>query len=119
MGGHVAELRGRAGRRDGSVQGQADRRDGNVITMKRPAQRPDWMDKAAYERVPEELTVRELRLKVTQAGFRVRTMVLVTTLLDAQLYDKQELARAFRFRRHVELDPSQAQGKPFARSNRP
>lgn len=79
-------------------------RDDHVITLKRPAQRPDWMDKAAYERMPENLTVRELRLQVTQRGFRVRTLVLVTTLLDAQLYDKQELGRAFRFRWHVELD---------------
>ena len=30
--------------------------------------------------------------------------MLVTTLLDEQLYGKQELARAFRFRWHVELD---------------
>lgn len=79
-------------------------RDDHVITVERPAQRPEWMSKAEYARMPEELIVRELRLQVTQAGFRVRTMVLVTTLLDAQLYNKQELARAFRFRWHVELD---------------
>jgi len=78
--------------------------DDHVIVMKKPAQRPDWMSKAAYARMPEELTVREVRIQVVQRGFRVRTLVLVTTLLDAQLYNKQELARAFRFRWHVELD---------------
>jgi hypothetical protein len=76
----------------------------HVITMKKPAQRPEWMNQAAYEQMPEELTVRELRIGVCQRGFRVRSLVLVTTLLDAQLYNKQELARAFRFRWHVELD---------------
>ena len=76
----------------------------HVITMKRPAKRPDWMDKAAYEKIPEELVVREVRLRVYQRGFRVRTLVLVTTLLDEQLYSKEELARAFRFRWNVELD---------------
>ena len=54
--------------------------------------------------MPEELVVREVRLRVYQRGFRVRTLVLVTTLLDEQLYSKDELARAFRFRWHVELD---------------
>lgn len=78
--------------------------DDHVITLPRPAQRPDWMDPAAYEQMPEELTVRELRLQVCQPGFRVKTLVLVTTLLDAQVYSKPELARAFRFRWHVELD---------------
>ena len=76
----------------------------HVITMKRPAQRPEWMDEAGYEQMPEELIVREVRLRVYQRGFRVRTLVLVTTLLDEQLYSKDELARAFRFRWHVELD---------------
>jgi hypothetical protein len=78
--------------------------DDHVIVMEKPDQRPDWMDEAAYEQMPEDLTVREVRIRVTQRGFRVRMLVLVTTLLDAQLYNKQEIARAFRFRWHVELD---------------
>jgi Transposase DDE domain len=76
----------------------------HVITMTRPSRRPDWMDPAAYERMPQELSVREVRVRVCQRGFRVRALVLVTTLLDAQLYNKQEIARAFRMRWHVELD---------------
>jgi Transposase DDE domain len=76
----------------------------HVITMDRPAQRPEWMEAATYGRMPATLTVRELRLRVCQRGFRVRNLMLVTTLLDAQLYNKQELAGAFRLRWHVELD---------------
>jgi hypothetical protein len=78
-------------------------REDHVITMKR-SPRPDWMDEAAYAQIPESMEVRELRLRVRQRGFRVRILVLVTTLLDEQLYDKEELARAFRCRWHVELD---------------
>jgi hypothetical protein len=78
--------------------------DDHVITLYKPSQRPDWMDKATYRQMPATLSVREVRLRVWRRGFRVRTLVLVTTLLDAQLYNKQELARAFRFRWHVELD---------------
>ncbi len=79
-------------------------KDDHLITLTRPRARADWMDQASYARMPEQLTVREVRVRVTQAGFRVRQMVLVTTLLDAQLYNRQEIAQAFRLRWHAELD---------------
>ena len=53
------------------------------MSWTRPA-RPDWMDEATYAQIPEELTVRELRVTVDQPGFRVNELVLVTTLLDAE-----------------------------------
>jgi hypothetical protein len=62
------------------------------------------MDPSAFAEMPQTLTVREVRVRVCQRGFRVRTLMLVTTLLDAQLYSKQELAEAFRCRWYVELD---------------
>jgi len=76
----------------------------HLITLIRPIQPPDWMDPSAFAEMPQTLTVREVRLRVCQRGFRVRTLVLVTTLIDAQLYSKQELAEAFRCRWYVELD---------------
>ena len=33
-------------------------------------QRPDWLDEAAYRRLPASLQVREVRVRVGQAGFR-------------------------------------------------
>ena len=41
---------------------------------------------------------------VYQRGFRTRRLLLVTTLLDAPLYSREELAKAYRARWHVELD---------------
>ena len=76
----------------------------HLITLVRPIQPPDWMDPSAFAEMPQTLTVREVRVRVCQRGFRVRTLMLVTTLLDAQLYSKQELAEAFRCRWYVELD---------------
>jgi hypothetical protein len=84
--------------------GQRLGHDDHLITLIRPPQRPDWMEQAEYEQIPKELLVREVRVRVGQRGFRVRSLVLVTTLLDAQLYKKQEIAAAFRLRWHVELD---------------
>lgn len=84
--------------------GQRLGKDDHLITLSRPPGRPDWMDEATFAQMPEQLTVREVRVRVTQAGFRVRQLVLVTTLLDAALYSKQEIAEAFRLRWHAELD---------------
>jgi hypothetical protein len=79
-------------------------RDDHLITLQKPQQRPEWMAPALYRRLPEQMTVREVRVRVYQRGFRVKSLVLVTTLVDAQLYNKQEIAEAFRQRWHVELD---------------
>ena len=62
------------------------------------------MDKATYEQMPTEMKVRELRFKVEQPGFRVDEMVLVTTMVDAERYSKEELADLFLKRWHIELD---------------
>lgn len=75
----------------------------HVVSWSKPA-RPDWMDEATYAQIPEELTVRELRVTVDQPGFRVNELVLVTTLLDAGSYSKQEIARLFLQRWNIELD---------------
>jgi hypothetical protein len=48
----------------------------------RPA-RPDWMSPSDYAQVPELLVVRELWVRVAEPGFRVRGLVIVTTLTDA------------------------------------
>jgi CTP synthase (UTP-ammonia lyase) len=39
-----------------------------------------------------------------QLRLRVKTLVLVTTLLDAELYSREDIAETFRHRWHVELD---------------
>jgi len=75
----------------------------HVVSWSRPA-RPDWMDEATYAQIPEGLKVRELRVTVDQPGFRVNELVLVTTLLDAEAYGKQEVAQLFLQRWNIELD---------------
>ena len=75
----------------------------HIVTWRRPA-RPDWMDEETYAEIPETLTLRELRFKVTQPGYRVNEIVLVTTLLDAVEYTKDEIADLFLQRWNAELD---------------
>jgi hypothetical protein len=75
----------------------------HVVSWTKP-ERPEWMDEETYAQIPEELTVRELRITVDQPGFRVNELVLVTTLLDAEIFPKQEVAQLFLQRWNIELD---------------
>lgn len=84
-------------------RGQRLSRYDHVVSWSKP-HRPAWMNRTLYNRLPETLRLRETRVEVTQKGFRCRHLCLVTTLLDAQLYSRAELAMAFRCRWHAELD---------------
>jgi Transposase DDE domain len=75
----------------------------HVVRWTKPP-RPEWMDEALYAQLPEELVIRELRVKVERAGFRVEELVLVTTLLDSQEYTKEEVADLYLKRWNIELD---------------
>jgi Transposase DDE domain len=75
----------------------------HVVTWPKPP-RPDWMDEETYAQMPDELTVRELHVRVDQPGFRVNELVLVTTMLDGEAYAKEELADLFLQRWNIELD---------------
>ncbi len=62
------------------------------------------LDREAYHALPDFITVRETRVRVRQPGFRVREVVVVTTLLDPRQATKEELATLYRARWHNELD---------------
>jgi hypothetical protein len=61
----------------------------------------DWK---AYRALPDAVTVREARVRVMQPGFRTRSVVVVTTLLDPEQTTKEELAELYRARWNNELD---------------
>src|SRR5262249_55177666 len=48
--------------------------------------------------------VREARVRVAQPGFRTRSIVVVTTLLDPEQTTREDLAALYRARWNVELD---------------
>jgi hypothetical protein len=73
-----------------------------VVAWLKPEERPDWMTAEQYASLPEELIVRELRYRTGRAGFRVRQVTLVTTLVDGELYPLEELAELYRKRWEVE-----------------
>ena len=66
--------------------------------------RPAWMSAETYASLPMGLTLREVRVRVTQKGFRTKQLVVVTTLLDAEEYSTEEIAELYRRRWDAELD---------------
>jgi Transposase DDE domain len=77
-------------------------KEDHIVTWVRP-DRPDWMDEGTYESVPEGLEVRVVRIRVAIRGFRTRVLDVVTTLLDADIYTKKDLASLYRRRWEAEL----------------
>ena len=66
--------------------------------------KPRSLDRQTYEALPDFLMVRECRVRVEQPGFRVRSLIIATTLLGADEYTKDDLATLYRARWQAELD---------------
>jgi Transposase DDE domain len=75
----------------------------HVVSWDKP-KRPEWMDQALHDQLPDRLQVRELRVRVSRPGYRVDELVLVTTMLDPLEYTKDELAMLYFERWNIELD---------------
>jgi len=88
-----ADLRG------GLRLGKKDR----LVVWHKPQLKPRYLPKTLWRRVPEELTVRVLRVKAHIPGFRTQTVTLATTLSDADAYPAEELAALYLRRWRIEL----------------
>jgi HAMP domain-containing protein len=79
-------------------------RDDHIVVWTKPKEIPDWMSRAEYEAMPDQLTIRETRVRVKDKTKRVRKLVIVTTLTEPRTYPARELGGLFRQRWHAELD---------------
>jgi hypothetical protein len=84
--------------RKGKRLGQED----HLVQVAKP-RRPEWMSEDEYAGLPDALTLREVRVRVAQPGFRTQVLVVVTTLLDAERYPADEIAKLYRRRWQAEL----------------
>lgn len=74
----------------------------HLVAWPKP-QRPEWMDQQTYDSLPQELVVREIEVQVNIPGFRVQSLVVVSSLLDQNDCAKSDLAALYRQRWLVEL----------------
>ena len=89
---------------------QADFRRGNrlgkgdhIVQWHKPT-KPRSIDRETYDALPESLTIREICVRIEQAGFRTKILVIATTLLNADEFTKDDLAQLYRARWNAELD---------------
>lgn len=75
-----------------------------IVSYPKPSQRPYWMTVEEYDAAPEFIFVRHLRYQVTQPGFRTRTIVVATTMLNNSAYTVDDIANLYRQRWQVEID---------------
>lgn len=76
----------------------------HLIVWHRPVQRPEWMDEETYQSLPETLTLREIKYSITEPGFRTKSIIVITTLTDAQEFSAEEIAELYGYRWNAELD---------------
>ncbi len=75
----------------------------HLITWDRP-KRPPWMSEALYMRIPETLTLREIRFDLTDTECRTKEITVITTLTDPEAYSAEDIANLYGLRWNVELD---------------
>jgi hypothetical protein len=78
-------------------------KDDHLIVWRKD-RRPAWMTPEEYAELPEELTLREVRVRVTQRGFRTKKVIVVTTLIDPEQYPAEAIAQLYRRRWQAELN---------------
>lgn len=85
--------------RSGKALGRGER----LVTWTKPAQRSSVWSALEFAALPDRLVLRMINLEVAAAGFRTRRVILVTTLLDKELYPAEELRALYGQRWSVEL----------------
>lgn len=78
--------------------------DDQVIEIVKPHNRSPWLTSEQFAAIPGKLTVRALRYRVGEKGFRSHEIVLMTTLLDPVKYPAADIAELYRARWQVEVN---------------
>jgi len=90
-------------RSDGRRRTRRLGQDDWLLVWKKGPRPSPWLTLTQWVGLPGELTVRVVRGRCPQKGFRVRRVTLVTTLLDPQRYPAQELLQAYLRRWRLEM----------------
>ena len=78
-------------------------KDDHAIRLEKP-DRPKWMSKEEYERYPDFMMVREIRIRIQQKGFRTKEIIIHTSFEDDVEYSKEDIGLLFRRRWQAELN---------------
>lgn len=74
-----------------------------LFVWEKPKKASPLVTKEQWENLPKQFEVRLLKAEVKRAGFRTARFVIVTTLLDAELYPAEEIIATHARRWRVEM----------------
>jgi hypothetical protein len=97
----VFRLRGQ--RRSDWRRGKRVSKNERLVQWEKPRRRPVYIEEQAWTLLPQTLTLRLVRVLITEPGYRTRKVIVVTTLLDSQKYPAAALAQLYRRRWAMEL----------------
>jgi Transposase DDE domain len=80
--------------------GQGDQ----IVEYTKSPKCPSWLTREEWDRLPPAIRVRELRYSLASAGYRSRSVTLMTTLLDAEQYPANTIADLYGQRWQVETN---------------
>ena len=99
---HVVTRLNKALRRADFRKGHRLGKEDHLVDWPKPHIRE--VGRKAQRAMPRQLTVREVRVRIEQPGFRSKVMILVTTLLDPEQASVADLADLYRQRWNQEID---------------
>lgn len=79
------------------------RRD-HIITWTKPPRRPARLSVDEWATVPDTLSLREVEVRLHRHGFRSKTIIVVTSLLNADEYPATDLGELYAMRWEIEVD---------------
>jgi hypothetical protein len=85
--------------RKGKRLGKNDR----LFTWSKPPKKPRYLPHYLWKLIPSELPVRVLRFQLKVRGFRPESVILATTMIDADTYPAEEVAQLYGRRWKIEL----------------
>jgi Transposase DDE domain len=97
-------MRQTGNRRTDFRRGRKLGREDHLVEWHRSRNRPGWMTREEFAELPRVMVMRELRVRVDKPGFRTRSFIVVTSLLDPESFPHGELAGLYRARWYAEID---------------
>jgi len=76
----------------------------HIVTWHKPKCCPNGMTAKEFAALPDSVEVREVHLLIRHKGYRTQEIILVTTLVDSQIYTKVKLAQLYQLRWQAEVD---------------
>ena len=76
----------------------------HIVEWSKPPAPPACLTPEEYQALPKSIVIREVLYPIHSKGFRVREIILLTTLLDAEKYPPQEPAALYKMRWQIETN---------------